>query len=309
MRIIGLLVLVTAACSASDSAVVAQERARTDALAGVSVILPAGWQAGQRNATQMQLLPTDPGQGEAVFIASASAMGATALSDPMVIRSTELEMLQIFPHLVRVGVPRPIRNVLGEGIRLDWEGTPPGGTLMRLSLHLALHQGQVVSVLAAGPQQQVIARGPALQAIFISMAPSRLVATADGSAPAPSSLADGSRLARDWVARLRGKKLTVLSGYNSGGGGGGMTSRADLILLPDGRFTYESSSSVSISVDGMGGSSSGRDAEEGRWRIVGRGGSAVLELVSSAGNRQDTVLSTDGTQTFLDGERAYVTDP
>jgi len=309
MRIIGLLVLVTAACSAADPAVVAQQRARTDALAGVSVILPAGWQTGQRNDTQLQLLPTDPAEGEAVFIASASAMGATSLTDPRVIRSTELEMLQIFPHLVRVGAPVPIRNVLGAGIRLDWEGSPPGGALMRLSLHLALHEGQVVSVLAAGPRQQVVARRAVLQAIFNSMAPSQSAAMAGGSALPPSSLDDRSRVAREWVAGLRGKKLTVLSGYNSGGGGGGMTSRADLILRADGRFTYASSSSVSINVDGLGQSSSGRDAAEGRWRIVSRGGSAVLELVSSAGNRQDVALSRDGTQTFLGGERAYVTDP
>ncbi len=88
-----------------------------------------------------------------------------------------------------------------------------------------------------------------------------------------------------------------------------MTSRSDLILLADGRFTYVSSSSVSIFVDGMGGDSSGRDAAEGRWRIVGHGGSAVLELVSSEGNRQEVALAREGTQTFLGGKRAFVTDP
>ena len=309
MHNLAVLAVIATTCLASASHLAAQQAARIDVPAGVSARLPTGWQAGSREATQLQLVPANLVPGEVVFIASASADGATSLTDPALIRRTEQEMLQLFPVMRRVGAPVLVRSGLGQGIRMDWEGTPPDGVLRRLSMHAALHQGQVVTVMAAGPRRQVLARAAELQALFTSLAPSQPVTNVGGSAPTPSSLDDRSGVAREWVTLLRGKKLTRLSGYGSGGGSGGMTSRSDLILLADGRFTYASSSSVSISVDGMGGSSAGRNASEGRWRIVSRGGSPVLELVHSGGNRDQIALSRDGTKTLLDGGRWFVTEP
>jgi hypothetical protein len=88
-----------------------------------------------------------------------------------------------------------------------------------------------------------------------------------------------------------------------------MSARADLTLQRDGRFTYRRSSSVSISVEGLGGSSVGRNTATGSWRIALRGGRATLELIGSDGSRDQFVLSRNGTQTFLNGTRAFVTTP
>jgi hypothetical protein len=64
-----------------------------------------------------------------------------------------------------------------------------------------------------------------------------------------------------------------------------------------------------MSADGMGGSSSGRESGAGTWRIISRGGRVMLLLSGSDGTREEFALTRNGTQTFLNGVRAFVTTP
>jgi hypothetical protein len=122
--------------------------------------------------------------------------------------------------------------------------------------------------------------------------------------PTAGALSDGSALAGQWVQKLRGQKLQQLTTGNYDAG------RSIWILNAAGTFTYSSSYSGAVYAPGGGNASVGRTAGgEGRWRIVSRGGSAILELKFTNGEQREFELTANGTQTFMNGKRTYVTDP
>ena len=96
-----------------------------------------------------------------------------------------------------------------------------------------------------------------------------------------------------------------MSSYN-GGSGGGSNSRRTLALAADGTFSYQSSSSVSIYVDGANGSSSGQKSDSGQWRLYEDAGRVILETKSLKGEVSTGVLSMDGTKTLLNNVRWFV---
>ncbi len=269
--------------------------------------LPVGWRATALDATRYQLTAPDAATGEAIVIVGVPADGVTSVTDQAFIRKSEADVRQSYPQLRRTGTPQPITTAFGPGLRLDFSGVSDG-TAVRMSIYMAVKNDLAVTLVAAGTAAQVAARIGVLDAAFSSV---RL----DGAAAvvatpgAGSAITDGSAMAREWSTRLSGQMLTILSGYTSSGSSGGMTSRADLTLLRDGQFTYRRSSSVSISVDGLGGSSSGRQATTGSWRIVSRGGRSILALTGRDGTREEFALTRNGTQTLLNGTRVFVTTP
>ncbi len=268
---------------------------------GFAMPLPAGWRSTPVDATRYQLLPPDAATGEGIVIVGVPADGVTSVTDPAFLRKSDADIRQAYPQLRRTHAPQPITTALGPGLRLDFAGTGDG-VAVRMSIYVAVKNDLAVTLLAAGTAAQVERRIDLLDAAFAGV---RL----DASAPAVAALTDGSATAREWSARLSGQMLTIMSGYSSSGTSGGMTARADLTLQRDGRFTFQRSSSVSISVDGMGGNSSGRKSTTGSWRITSRGGRAMLSLTSSDGTREEFALTRNGTQTFLNGTRAFVTTP
>lgn len=271
--------------------------------AGYAITLPRGWRAQPIDESQIRVLAPNAPSDEALVFVVAPAGGVTSVTDPASVRQSEAQMLAQYPQLRRVGPLRTLATGIGSGIRLDFENTT-GSAAARLAIYAAVRNDQTVSIIAAGPAAAISARLAALDAVFVTL-------RSDLAAPpaVATGLHDGSAAAREWSTRLAGRTLTVMSGYSSSGSSGGMTSRSDLALRRDGRFSYTSSSSVSISVDGMGGSSSGRNAAQGTWRISSRGGSTSLALTASDGKRESFVLSRRGTQTFLNGTRAFVTTP
>ncbi|MDZ7631080.1 MAG: hypothetical protein U5K74_06970 [Gemmatimonadaceae bacterium] len=283
---------------------VAQQGAVVRHPAGYAVTLPAGWSTTPLDAEHVRILPPSARDGEALVFVVAPAGGVTSVTDPESIRQSEAQIRLQYPQLRRVGEVRTFTTGIGRGIRLDFEGQKDGVT-SQLSIYAAIRRDQTVSIIAAGPKELIMRRLGPLDAVFATLN------DASPAAPRPAlGRNDGSAMAREWTARLDGRTLTVMSGYSSGASSGGMTSRSDLVLRRDGRFTYTSSSAVSISVEGMGGSSSGRDAAEGTWRIFTRGGATVvLALTSADGRQQEFVLTRRGTQTFLNGTRAFVTEP
>lgn len=288
------------------AAALAQERALLRHPAGFVMPLPAGWRSSPLDGTRYQLLPSDAATGEVLLAIGVPADGVTSVTDPAFLRKSEADIRQSYPQLRRSGAPTPITTALGPGLRLDFTGVGDG-VAVRMSIYVAVKNDLAVTVLAAGAAAQVARRVALLDAAFAGV---RL----DGGAPAVTAtsaagLTDGSAMAREWSTRLSGQMLTIMSGYSSSGSSGGMTSRADLTLRRDGRFTYQRSSSVSMSVDGMGGSSAGRESAAGSWRIMSRGGRAILSLTGSDGNREEFTLTRNGTQTFLNGTRAFVTTP
>jgi hypothetical protein len=286
----------------------AQDRAVLRHPAGFAMPLPLGWRATALDATRYQLIAPDAAVGEAIVIVGVPADGVTSVTDQAFIRKSEADVRQSYPQLRRTGTPQPITTAFGPGLRLDFAGVGDGAAV-RMSIYMAVKNDLAVTLVAAGTAAQVAARIGALDAVFSSVRPDAVAPAVVATPGAGGAITDGSPMAREWSTRLSGQMLTVLSGYSSSGSSGGMTSRADLTLLRNGQFTYRRSSSVSISVDGLGGSSSGRQSTTGSWRIVSRGGRSILALTGSDGTREEFALTRNGTQTFLNGTRVFVTSP
>lgn len=277
---------------------------------GFALSLPRDWTAADAGDGQFQIAPPDVRPNEAIGLTAGRVERRFAATDPEAIASTEQEISRQYPQLQRRGAPQRLRTQSGDAVRLDWLGMLPDGREARLSVYLGAVDTVAVSLLAAGSTADVAARSAALDAVFTSLRAAAPEAVSQAPTPAGPSgqLHDGSTIARDWAQRLAGRKLTLLSGYTSSGSSGGMNARHDMVLGRDGRYVYSGSSSVSMSVDGLGGSSVSQDASEGTWRVIAQGGTAVLELATENG-KQYGELSRRGTETYLGGQRVFVTDP
>jgi len=145
------------------------------------------------------------------------------------------------------------------------------------------------------------------------VSPGRGIAPRGATPPAPgggqaSALHDGSPAAQQWAELLSGRHLVSMSGYTSGGSSGGMSSRTDLKLYANGYFEYQSSSSVSMYVEGMTGSSADQQSEEGTWQVISSGGQVLLELTTQSARFQDA-LERSGNEIILGGTRMRVANP
>ncbi len=272
---------------------------------GFTVLLPPGWRHTALDDARLRLLPPDAIDDEAVLLIGVPAEGVTSVTDRAFLERSEADVRRSYPALRRVGAPTPITTAVGDGLRLDFEGQGERGRA-RMTIYMVVKNDLAMTLIALGTASQVATRASSLDGVFATV---RLDPGSPSNTSDARGVTDGSPTALEWSARIGGQKLTVLSGYGSTGSSGGMTSRSDLVLLRNGRFTYTSSSAVSISVDGMSGGSSGQDAASGSWRIASRNGRVVLSLTGSTGRRQEMVLTRSGTQTFLNGTRAFVTPP
>lgn len=277
---------------------------------GFALSLPQGWSPVDAGGGQYQIVLPDARANEAIGLTAGVMDGAFSATSADAILSTEQEISRQYPQLRRIGPPQSFATQSGDAVRLDWEGPMPDGSLARLAVYLASVDNVAVSILSAGLSDDVMARGNELVPVFASLRKSVTAPTTPALPPSglPGQLHDGSAVAIDWTQALAGKKLTVLSGYSSSGSSGGMTARYDMVLYHNGSFVYSGSSSVSMSVDGMGGSSVSQESSEGSWRIVSQGAAAFLELTSDQG-KQFGELTRRGSETYLSGTRVFVTDP
>lgn len=279
---------------------------------GFVLTLPAGWQAAANENGDAVLAPPDRQENEAIVLTAVKAPGQVRVTDPETVRAAEAEVTGSLPFLRRAAQPQSVKTGLGDGLRLAWEGTTPGGAEMRAVACLALFNEHVLVLLSAGAKERVLMRDEPLKAIFASFrnaadAPPSKAPGLRPAAPRPMTLDDGSEAARAWRERLSGKKLTVLSSYGSGSGG--YSSQRETFVNSDGTYVFRGSSSVAIYVDGANGGSASRQAAEGRWRIFSRGGKPVLELSPNGAAVQQYELTSVQGKTYLNGTRTFVTDP
>lgn len=90
---------------------------------------------------------------------------------------------------------------------------------------------------------------------------------------------DRTPLARQWTEGLVGRSWTQSEGSSSSSGS--FTSQRTVSFCREGLAVYSEASAVSVTVPGLSGSRTGRDAERGRWRVITRDGVAALELSST----------------------------
>jgi hypothetical protein len=259
---------------------------------------PADWRVETRveGGTQYtQIVP--PGAGE-------EAEGYRILVAPTPLQPTDAAFARELEQYVgaggfrRAGATEPFRARGGEGAVFTWDGVnPQTGDAIRMRVYAVNLAERAVMIFAVGPQARLDARDAAMRELAATFAARRGDAGAAASSP----------LARQWDQRLRGQKLTYLTS-GSGGSSGGIAAKTVILLGADGQFDFYSESLVTMNVPGAGGSSGGRDAGRGRWRITTPGSNAALELLFSDGRVKQFEL-TYNNAVFLNGRRFFVTQP
>lgn len=117
-------------------------------------------------------------------------------------------------------------------------------------------------------------------------------------------IVDDAAESRAWFEALVGRELARFDRYSSGGStAGGYQSQARATLCADGLFRYQSSSSTSISGDGISASGSSSDQGAGRWRIFSANGGVRLELRWTDGRITQHALTNRGSEVYVDGDR------
>jgi hypothetical protein len=268
---------------------------------GLELQAPASWQV-QVNGQAANIVPAGHDPNLEAYIAGV-------MTEQVDIQDTgRLPGLiaQYFPALAQIriaGPPTPFTAAGGRGIVHSYNASS-GFTPMRISLYMVDLPGKAVAVLVGVGRKDVILRRN-LDLIELASTFNASVTTTQHK-PAALPTISSSAVVRTWMLRLNDKKLVRFAGYNSGGGGGGMSSEKYLFLASDGSYAFRSSSSVSIYVPGANGSSAGRNADGGRWRVVEGSGHALLELNSRNGETERIQLSAKGSETYLNGRRWYV---
>jgi len=271
---------------------------------GFSFQHPADWRA-ENNDEYTQLLPpglTAEDQSENYRVLTETS--PVEAGDPRF--AAELDGLAAqLPGFSKSGSARYYKTKTGNGIRSVWAGKNfTTNQPVQVRMYATTLNGLAIVLFAAGTTSKLDAREMALQEIAVSVA-SAVNKQQDLPAAAPGN--DRSPLAQQWQQRLRGKKLTFLSSYNSGGSGG-MSSKTEMLLNQDGSFRAYSESSVSMSVPGANGSSGGTKQARGTWRIYVQAGKPLLETRYENGQIETSALEDRNGQTFINGKRWFVTE-
>jgi hypothetical protein len=90
---------------------------------------------------------------------------------------------------------------------------------------------------------------------------------------------DQTPLAREWTAALTGRSWSQSEGNSSSSGS--FTAQRTVIFCPRGVAQYSASSAINMSVPGVSGSGTGRDADRGTWRVITQGDVAALEVTTA----------------------------
>ena len=274
---------------------------------GFSFQHPADWRV-ESNAEFAQLLPpglTAEDQTENIRVLTEAA--PVDASDPRF--TAELDQLAAqLPGFSKSGTTQNYKTKSGTGVRAVWVGTnQTTRQQIQLRLYATTLNGLAIVLFAAGLPNKLDAHETMLRDIAASVSTTTAATSTPPRNTAPVTN-DRSPLAQQWLQRLRGKKLTMLSSYNSGGGAGGMSSKTEIYLHANSTFQARSESSVSIYVPGANGGSSGAQKAAGTWRIYTKDNQAILEMKYENGLIETNALQANGEQTFINGKRWFVTE-
>jgi hypothetical protein len=267
-----------------------------------------GWKVEQTAEQKVFLLPYDKDENEAIILSSEYVPNVAQAYSTQFVSLMDAEIRKNLPNLARVGTPESLQTNIGTGILLVYQGTSSSGIRAEARFYGVINNGNTYCIVALGPSQAVAAHDGELRRVFASFTLDKSAAAADQNAGATAAEGGDSPLAQQWLQHLRGKKVTYLSSYSSGSGGG-YSSEWHLYLAANGTFSYSSQSSVSVYVPGATGGSNGQNSSSGRWRIYTTGNQAILELQYTDGRVQRRSLSYTNNKTFFDRTRVFVTEP
>ena len=251
---------------------------------GVSLSLPGGWTTGQTDDA-IRLLPPGASADEGYF--ATSKEGYDVADEPAFVK----QMSQGFTQSGGVIRKGGERESFPNGTAYHWEILDPKtNQLGAFSLYIVPAGTRAHVVLAVGPAEKVRVHKATLAQVAQSIRyQHQPLSTSATNSP--------------WDQKLRGK---VIRQFNASQG---MSSEKKHTLGTDGRYSYWSSSMVSVDVPGASGSSFGKDAQKGRWKIIDNGTRAFLEVVYDSGQTRTFALTKDATNWYMNGEKAFAVDP
>lgn len=265
---------------------------------GLSFMVPAGWDTKDGPEGAILLPPGvtfNPGGAmDELYVAGSQVGSAT---DPKIAEEMQTKLgaqgAQFRQSVIQLG-GRPA--VLYAARMRD----PKTGRPLAIQLYLVQDGDRANLAIGVGAAEGVERNDAGLRQVAATLrfqAPAAPVATAATPA-AGGPLSDGSAAANQWVQRFRGMKLRQISTgqYDA--------SSKTWILNADGSFSYAGDYSGAVYAPGGGSASVGnRSGGQGRWRVMGN----TLELRFASGESRTYNLSSDGTKTFMNGVRTYVT--
>jgi hypothetical protein len=269
-------------------------------LPGAAFAYPADWTVGTLESN-IRIRPAGAGADEIYAIGLQDLPQGVELESPSLPTLVDGEMARYFPLLKRHAAPNRFKTECGPALSFGYQGAGRDGREYGGAIFLTLLHGHGAALIAIAPMGRLAERLRPMFNVFGSLTP-----TAEPAQTVGGLATDDSPLAREWSARFSGKKLVYLSSYSSGSGGG-YSSQREYRLSRDGRYSFSSSSSVSIYVGGANGGSNGQHAGQGAWRIRTANGAAFLELTQN-GQTSRLALSYRGGKTFINGSRYFVLD-
>lgn len=108
-----------------------------------------------------------------------------------------------------------------------------------------------------------------------------------------------------WRDKFRGMQLTYMSTFGDYSGGG--SSKTVYYLCSNGSFLYQDSSSMSFDIDAGFGHQHNSGQGIGQWKLQSQGGKALIVFNFNDGNSQSYALTLNGTKTYLNDTRYFVT--
>ena len=265
-------------------------------LVGYQFTTPANWRT-EAAEKAVRLRPAGASENEIYALSEEAMAGVTSLTSPQLPAVVDAEVKNYLPFLTRSSVPSHFKTGCGPALAFSY--TNQGKADCDGLLLMTVVKRRVVFLLALAPTARLAAEQKALFTVFGSLTAAREITSSGGGA-----VSDNSPLAQEWNTRLRNKKLVYMSSYSSGNSGG-FSSQKELRLFADGHFTYTSSSSVSVYVEGANGGSAGRKAGQGTWNILVRGNTATMIMIED-GQKVEIPLQYRDSKTFLNGARFFV---
>lgn len=256
---------------------------------GISFTLPTGWEAKEGNDGAVLMPPGyvfNPQQMDELYVTGTQEGSAT---DPSIAAEMQkafgAQGAQFQQSTMQLG-GRPV-VAYAASMR-----EPKSGRMMALRIYLVQQGPKVAMTVGLGLADGVERNDAGLRQVAAT------IAYQAPPAPPPGQLSDGSAAANQWVQRFKGMKLRQLTTgqYEAGS--------KTWILNADGTFSFASDYSAAVyAPSGANASMANRDGGQGRWRVVGN----TLELRFANGNTNTYTLTSNGTQTFMNGVRTYVT--
>jgi hypothetical protein len=265
----------------------------------VTFEIPEGWSGGIPQGSVALLLgsQTMPGLVMAAGQQSADAAEVVAvLSQAVPLSATSALMPQAQPRLD------------GEWVRVQYAGYDGADALAGFAAALVHPERKGILYVVAGPTDEAD--------YFLALINDLVASTVSGTAvtqaatdPSGDTAGGTSAVAKEWTDYLAGRLMTYMSSYSSGGEGSAFSSsKREMYLCRDGRFAYESESSVSVDVEGVSGLDAGGGSDSGQWRIITQGDLVGIEFTWSSGQTSQHQLDYVNGETLVDGERWFVTD-